>query len=495
MWVMAAKDEAGEFVADRVTPTFENCPPVAQKITGQGKLHFDFDGIPFYFVGAGSKSKLQSKPIRWLYLDEVRNYPKGALETVMKRTRSFWNSRTFIVSTPDKKDDAVDRAYKQGDQRVWHFPCPKCGHLQLLKIDQLKWDTNETTHPEGKWDFDKLADTIRYECVSCGHAIKDTPMERKHIARAGRFVRLNPRAPRHKVSFHWNALLPPWVQWRSIVEEFIAARRALKNGDINPYKTFWNETLGLPWDDKLGVIEDYGFLEKRKAKYDYGETWAEEVVRFMAADKQARGGEHYWYVIRAFGRFAKSRLVAYGRVTSYAQLLEVQKQYNVKSKNAMIDTGYQATECYRFCATSGWKAFKGDPTQYFLMRDAKTGKTYRTAFDKTYVDPLHGQHRGKRKSLRAAMGRQLLPLYRWSNDMVKDLFTSYATGMIGEWTIPECIGKEYLEQLASERRVEHEKSNGQIVTAWEQIKEDNHLRDCELMIVVAALASGVISGR
>ncbi len=49
-------------------------------------------------------------------------------------------------------------------------------------------------------------------------------------------------------------------------------------------------------NDQLGVIEDFGFLDQRRAEYDFGEPWAEEHARFMAADRQAAGGEHYWWV-------------------------------------------------------------------------------------------------------------------------------------------------------------------------------------------------------
>jgi len=100
MWVMAAKDEAEAFVRDRVAPTFKNCRPVEGAKIRESKLEFTFATMPFYFVGAGSPSKLQSKPIRLLFLDEVRNYLAGALDTVLKRTRAFWNSRRLIISTP-----------------------------------------------------------------------------------------------------------------------------------------------------------------------------------------------------------------------------------------------------------------------------------------------------------------------------------------------------------------------------------------------------------
>jgi hypothetical protein len=161
MWVMAAKDESKQFVRDRVGPTFEACRPVRDQMMTAESLEFTFASMPFYFVGAGSPSKLQSKPIRWLICDEVRNYPPGALDTVLKRTRSFWNSRRVIVSTPDMEDDAVDRAYKAGDQRVYHIACPKCSQLQPLKWDQLKWTTDETTKPGGVWDLDALAEMER----------------------------------------------------------------------------------------------------------------------------------------------------------------------------------------------------------------------------------------------------------------------------------------------------------------------------------------------
>src|SRR4051812_14577175 len=76
MWVMANKEDVKDFVRDRVKPTFENCKPVADQIISAETSEFCFAGMPFYFVGAGSPGKLQGKPIRWLFLDEVRNYPR-----------------------------------------------------------------------------------------------------------------------------------------------------------------------------------------------------------------------------------------------------------------------------------------------------------------------------------------------------------------------------------------------------------------------------------
>lgn len=282
MWVMAAKDEAEEFVRDRAAVTFRNCHLLRAKITEANKLDFVFGSIPFYFTGAGSRSKLQSKPMRYLFLDEVRSYPTGALALVLKRTRTFWNAKRIILSCPNLRGDDLDRMYLDGDRRVWCFVCQDCKHSEPLKFELLKWDTNETTRPNDIWDFDALAKTIRLRCPKCAREHFDTPTNRRLIARTGRFEPQNPQAPRNKKSFHWNALLPPWVPWRTIVEEFLDATEAARNGDLSSMREFYNETLGESWEDELGAIEDFAHLRARQGDYDFGDPWPEETARFMA---------------------------------------------------------------------------------------------------------------------------------------------------------------------------------------------------------------------
>ncbi|HZV35110.1 MAG TPA: phage terminase large subunit family protein, partial [Verrucomicrobiae bacterium] len=190
MYVMANAEDAANFVDDRFLPTLKNCKAADDLLSKQKGLGFKFKTMPLYFVGAGSMAKLMGKPMKRLKLDEVRNYPPGALGTVLKRVRAFGaTSQVFVISTPDKKDDVMDRGFISGDQKTFHFSCPVCGTLQQLRFAQLKWDTNEETKPGGKWNFDKVALTIRYECEnnSCQHQIRDTPSERKMICREGRF--------------------------------------------------------------------------------------------------------------------------------------------------------------------------------------------------------------------------------------------------------------------------------------------------------------------
>jgi hypothetical protein len=491
MYVMANKEDAEEFVRDRFGPTLENCKPANELLLRGSKLNFTFKTMPLYFVGAGSPAKLQGKPIKRLKLDEVRNYPPGALNTVLKRVRAFSAlAQVFIVSTPDKKKDVLDLAFEQGDQRTPHFPCPSCGHIQQLRFAQLKWDTNEKTRPDGKWNFDELANTIRFECENekCKYPIRDTPSERKLICRTSRYIRMNPNAPVHHVSFTWNALLPWWVSWRSIAEEFLNARISARHGDINPMKTFINETLGESWEDSLGVIQDFGFLEARKDVYEYGEKWSEGARKFMAADKQESGGEHYWYVIREFAQGGKSRLLGNGRANTKPELEEIRKTYGVPALNSIVDSGYEAQDVYRFCMATGWKAFKGDDTQFYIVprtdpRDPNKMILVRQIWRKTVAVVYNAQTRMR-------IGN--LPLYTFASGPTKELLMEYMKGLVGAWTIPKETELEYMKQVCGERREAVADPKGAIHFIWKRTGP-NHFFDCEQMILIGAIISKTIS--
>lgn len=483
MWVMAAKDDCELFLRDRFGPSARDCETVREKIITELKDGFVFSTMPLYFTGTGSDAKLQSKPIRWMFCDEVRNYPSGALEMLLKRVRTFENnSKVLIVSTPGKEKDHVDRAYLEGDQRVYHVPCPECGHFQPLKFEQMKWETSEKTKPGGKWNYDALAPTIRYECVACKARWKDGERLRRQLCTNGKFIALNPNASKSDVSFHFNALLPWNVSWRKTVEEFLKARAAAKSGDIKPMFAFVTETLGEAWKDELGIIDDFSFLEERKGDWKIGDAWPEEQFRMISADAQTAGGEHYFYVCRAVGPGGRSRLVSYGRAETLEELEETRKALNVPTANAMIDTGdgNMTAKLYGFCLNYGWKAFKGDDVDGYIVKDAKTGKNVRKLWKISRVDP----HQGK-----SLAGRYTIPLYRFSNEGVKDHFFARANGTVPGWELPADVGSEYLRQLSAEVRVEEDDKNGHPRWIWKRRRKENHYLDCELQIDVALIAS------
>jgi phage terminase large subunit GpA-like protein len=209
-----------------------------------------------------------------------------------------------------------------------------------------------------------------------------------------------------------------------------------------------------------------------------------EKTRFLAADRQARGGEHYFWVARAFGPGGASRLIGYGRCNTTSELEEVRRQLNVPVVNSMIDTGFKASELYRFCLATGWKAMKGDDAEWFLSQDPRTKKTVRRVWRRVLVDPTLGAKRSR--------ARRHLPLFQWSNPSIKDHLALFTHGVVGQWTIPRKTGRDYIDQMTAEVREEREDSRGRIKVLWVQKRRDNHYLDCELMIDTAAVISGCL---
>ncbi|MDE2100951.1 MAG: phage terminase large subunit family protein [Patescibacteria group bacterium] len=478
LWVANAKDDLKQTVNDRISPTFDKCRPVYEQFLNASVMEYEFSTMSLYFVGGGSKGKVKSKPIRWLFLDEVEEIPPANVYQALERTKAQWNKRRVLLSTANLKTGLMEQFFLKGDQRTLQFQCPHCKQDSLVKWEQFKWDTNDITKSNGKYNFDALAQTIRWECPGCKGIVRDTPYDRRKLARTSSFKKLNPSAPIHTVSFTWPSMVAPWVKWRDVVEKYLNAKTAARMGDLEPLKSFYNDDLGESWDDSLGIIDDYEFLEARKQDYEFGEVWPEEVTRFMSADRQEAGGEHYWWAIRAFGPFWKSRLIAFGRATSTLELEETRIKYNVPIVNAVIDSGFKASEVYKFCMGSRWKAFKGDDAEYFLFRNASLQKTLRRIWERTFVDPYMGTALAKRKSL---------PLFRFCNNPTKDLLATYMRGLAGEWTIPKLTPREYLKQVTAERREEMVDGRGRVQFVWKRKIRDNHLWDCELQIMVSAV--------
>src|ERR1039458_2794034 len=373
LWVANAKDDLKQTVNDRVDPTFKSCRPVAEQLLRESVMEYEFSTMSLYFVGGGSTGKVKSKPVRFLFLDEVEEIPEANVYQALERTGAQWNKRRVLLSTPKLTTGIMQKFFLEGDQRSPQICCPHCRQYTLIKFavfnqwkgynpaskKTCKFSEVPGAKPDGKWNFDVLAENIVWECPVCKGIIRDTPYERRKLAREVKFIRLNPSAPYKNVSITWPKVIVPWMPWRDIVEKFLNASLAARTENLEPLKSVVNDDWGEPWDDALGVIEDFEFLEARKQDYDFGDVWPEEVARYMSADRQESGGEHYWYVIRAFGPFGKSRLITFGRCTSTLELEEVRRTYNEPVTNAMIDSGFKASEVYKFCVAARWKALDG----------------------------------------------------------------------------------------------------------------------------------------
>jgi phage terminase large subunit GpA-like protein len=480
MWVLAAQDEAEDFMQTRLLPTLMNCPSIRRMMpkerSGKRKGTIDFATMPLMVRGAGSPSKLQSVPVRWLILDEVRNYPAGALELVKKRVRAQWNSKIVQISTPGMEKDAVHQSFIEGDQRVLKWRCVSCKELWRPVWENLEWEESEKTKTEdGKWLFEPLAETIRLVCPSCGHRHTDDPVTRRTLVDSGTWEAMNSIAPRHKVSFTWSSIVPQWVRWRDIVEEFLQAKKQLDYGNPIPMQTWKAETMGEPWFDSLK--EDMADFENslKPSDYELKQTMGGRV--FLTADVQQVG---VWFVVREWFQGGASRLVDFGQVGSIDDLVEIAERYGVSPKDVLVDSGYTTQAVYSAVIKHGgqWKATKGHDSTGYIVNGL------RQPFMVSKVDAMVG--RGVRKSLM---------LIVFSNPLLKDSLAHLMSGNGPAWEFSRKAGNVYLAQITSERREERIDAKGAVTYIWRRIRKDNHLFDCEVLQLVAALATKTLGAR
>lgn len=63
-------------------------------------------------------------------------------------------------------------------------------------------------------------------------------------------------------------------------------------------------------------------------------------------------------------------------------------------------------------------------------------------------------------------GGPALALFQWSNPSIKDHLAIFMHGVVGQWTIPEKTGRDYLEQMTAAVREEREDSRRRIKVLW-----------------------------
>lgn len=523
LWATSNEQEAKKFAKGRLWQMIDKCAPVKEKLPtergAKNTLEVYFPGAQLIIGSANNANTLQQTPYRYTFGDEVRSWPKGALEMFAKRTRSYPNYKKVIISTPDMEEDHLHRGYLSGDQSEYFITCPKCGHEQKLKWGRedekggMAWDRNETTFPNGEWNFEEVFKTVRYECEhpGCDHAWKNTPADRKAMQRGGRWVTHNDKAPKHRRSFHWNAILPWWTKWDEMVEEFIRSSAALEIGEHEPYKDFINQTLGLPWEDRLKFKHDDNYIDQREMPYDPRAPWPafEEAMRrwernparnakprrFMAIDVQSKGGRHFFYEIRDVIPGGGSRLATWGKAWSASELRSIGQDWNVPPSQVGIDARFAPDEVAGYILESGimpngycnWKAMMGDKGDYFLNDGV------RESCQISFLDA----HIGTKEYLNTPP----ITLYLFKKTRILERQEILMRGMGAPWLIPAPISAEnphgvnafdlheYKLQVTAYRRVEkRDKFNSQIVN-WHQMRTDDHYGSTTRMIIVLAIIS------
>lgn len=470
MLIVYPTDKLAEFTSqNRIKPMIALSKPLSEKFDAEHsqKLELQFQGMYIALVGANSPSGLASRPVQYVFFDEIDKFPKwsgqeaGPLELAEERTKTFYNKKIVKVSSPTLKTGNIWKGWEQADARYeYYVPCPHCGAYQVLTMKQLKW-------PEGSNAYD-ARDAAEYHCIFCGNIIDDR--QKMDMLRHGRWKTINKPPKRvHSVAYHLSSFYSPWLTFGDMAYKFLSAK-----DEPERLMNFINSWLAEPWENKANRMQSDIVLDKR-LNYLRGTMPAEAKLLTCGVDVQL---DHFWYSVRAWGPHLTSWLVDYGRVETWGDVETViNRDYadtngEVRNINlACIDSGYNTDEVYSFCAQHMDVAI---PT-----KGAST--PLRARYSVTVLDKAVG------------FG---LRLYNFDTNQMKDFIAGRLgvdAGAAGSWNVCKDVEPYYADQICAEQKVEYKDKKGRITLRWEPISShaQNHLLDTETNSALAAEILGV----
>jgi phage terminase large subunit GpA-like protein len=287
MVVQPAVEDAEGYSKDEIAPMLRDTPALRglvadakQKDGSNTILVKQYAGGTLQMVGANSGRGFRRTSRRVVLFDEASAYRPisegDQIKLGMQRSAYYWNRKIGIGSTPIIKGfDKTEAWFLRSDQRRYFVPCPECGHMQVLRWGQMKWEKYS--------DGIGLPETAVYECENCGHLI---PHSRKRwMVERGEWRATAEAQQPGLVGFHiWAGYsYSPNASWAQLVREFLEVK-----GDREQLQTFVNTVLGEPFEDEFASKVSADALHARALAEGYrdGECPPGVLLLLMSVDVQ-----------------------------------------------------------------------------------------------------------------------------------------------------------------------------------------------------------------
>lgn len=486
MYVMPTVEMGRAISEGRIDPMIEHSPALASKIrpsrerdSGNTKLVKKFPGGILVISGANSAASLRSRPVRVLILDEVDAYPLNVdeegspISLAEKRTSTFGSrKKIYKLSTPTVEGvSVIQKEYDTTDKRLYYVPCPHCGHMQVMRFENLKW---EKDHPE----------TAKYECEECNALIEE---RFKSVMLAGGEWRSTVPEKRNdeRIGFHLNSLYSPlgWKSWSEIADEWIKAQ-----GDQELLRVFVNTILGETWKEKGEAPEWQGIFDRRE---NYKRNKPSKDVAFITAGVDVQKDRLEVQIIGwCTGKrsYSLDYRVLYGDTSDkkvwdeladiVTETWEREDHFIMPLRMMCVDTGYNTTSVYEFCRRFDQTRvipIKGQDSQQIIISSPKVIDVF-----------LNGKRKGKIRLFHVGVSLLKSELYGWLR-----LRIDPETGEIpkGYCHFPE-YGPEFFKGITAEQLV-FRITKGYKKYNWEKIYDRNEPLDTFLYARAAASILGI----
>jgi phage terminase large subunit GpA-like protein len=307
MLVQPTTETAKDYAQDRIDAMIAATPALKEKFAtrksrdeSNSARRKSFPGGFLAISGGNSAASLSSKPIRYLFLDEIDRYPMDVdgqgdpVGLAKKRQDTFARRKTLETSTPTTKDfSRIEAAFEASDQRRYFVPCPHCEEKQVLRWRGLRWR-------------DGNAETAHYVCEHCGAEIEER--FKTQMLERGEWRPTAEGTPRVR-GYHLSALYSPlgWRSWAAIVRSFLEAQVAKAKGDLSKLKKWTNLDLGETFEE-AGESTEPHVLSERAEAYELGTVPFGGLVLVGSVDVQ---GNRLEVLVEAYGREDQTWTVDY----------------------------------------------------------------------------------------------------------------------------------------------------------------------------------------
>ncbi|MCW1412200.1 phage terminase large subunit family protein [Rhizobium sp. 1AS11] len=493
MYVMPTITMMKKFSKIRIDPMIEASPSLRDKVGTTGKSRDsgntieqkDFTNGVLVMSGANSGASLRGIPVRYLVLDEVDGYPAVAdddgdpVTLAMDRTNAHSARRKiFKLSTPLLKESSrIGPAFREGDQRYYNVKCDKCGTLQPITWDRIKWESGK---PETAVFVCSAFDAETGELCEHRH-----PEHRKaHLLSEENgacwiptAVPVNPKTR----SYHLSALYSPWYSWASCAERFLEVK-----DDPAKLQPFINNVLGEEWEALGGEKLDPDSLLAKRETFEADPLPEKVALLTCGVDVQP---DRLELEVVGWGRDEESWSIAYHTFAGDPSELEVWDQLDdflsgrfahpakpdgLRISATCIDTGGANTQ---------------DAYRFIRPREGRRIWGIKGYAGKRPVWPKRPNRNNKGK----------INLYAIGVDAAKEVVTARLTKMgpqvsgAGACHFNMDRDKEYFEQLTVERKVTRYVKGFKVIEWHKNDHDRNEAFDCRVY-AYAALQGLVVGG-
>lgn len=499
--------DAADFCQTEINTMLRDVPVMREIFPSLGKKSAkntmtlkQFIGSSLRILGGNTGTSYRRMSADVVFYDELEGFRndidgEGSPVTLGdKRLEGSLFAKSVRMTTPKiESSSLIEPEFKDSEYRFQYaVPCPHCNEDQVLVWDNVKWDDGrpETVHYACEYNGcvihnndlnDMIADGVWIDLDEgvwiddddyfrdCHNQIIDTPKS---------------------VSFHIWTIYSPFVQWSTLVSEYLIANKIFKTqGDLSKLKTFRNTTLGQTWVEQGGEKLNAEILYDRREPYPNDGFSRRGLVIFGGFDMQ---GNRIEGKFKAYGLHGESWLIDVFVIHGNPAKPEIWDALEAECHRTFMREDGEELPISRICFDSG-----GHSTEqvYKFSRRMGTHFVIPTKGASTYQQPLV---RFPKK-----VTDQNVYLTLIGTDTAKDIIYNrlkIVSDNLDEPTPGYChfplqdwCDMKYFNQLTAEVRVP-KRHNGKTIMVYDAGERRNEMIDCEVGCLAAYKISVDIYG-